>query len=63
MNEDCLILLYSALSYETLRSGEPVVALIPGQFAGMAKYPGLKVRPMVRAAAERLFLLTVMNMK
>jgi hypothetical protein len=63
VNEDCLVLLYAALSYETLRSGDPVIMATPGQFSELTKFPGLKIFPMANASASRLFLLSILMIK
>ena len=64
MNEECLILLYVGLSCETIRSEEdsPLTST-RGLFTEMAMYPGLKIHPVVNAAASRLFSISILTVK
>ena len=64
MNEECLILLYVGLSCETVRSHEssPLTST-RGLFTEMAMYPGLKIHPVVNAAASRLLSVSILMVK
>ena len=64
MNEECLVLLYVGLSCETIRSDEnsPLTST-RGLFTEMAMYPGLKIHPVVNAAASRLFSISILTVK
>ena len=64
MNEECLILLYVALSCETVCSdGNSPLMSTRGLFTEMAMYPGLKIHPVVNAAASRLLSVSILTVK
>ena len=64
MNEECLILLYVGLSCVTVRSVEnPPLMSVQGLFTEMAMYPGLKIHPVVHAAASRLLSISILTVK
>ena len=64
MNEECLILLYVALSCETACSdGNSPLMSTRGLFTEMAMYPGLKIHPVVNAAASRLLAISILTLK
>ena len=63
MNEDCLVLLYVGLSCEAIKEDRSPLTSTPGLFTEMAMYPGLKIHPVVNAAASRLFLISILAVK